>query len=264
MQETINIVWFKKDLRLTDHSPLADAIKSGEPILLLHFFEPTLMDAADSDERHWRFIYESVDEIKRKLHQHQLYFFSLYTEVLPFLQQVSKSYNIKAIYSHQETGNAISFERDNEVNFFSKKNKIQWNEYPSNGIIRGIKNRNKWSERWKETMTSLEQTISLSAIQSVQLPHALNSFNAFDTLAKKICRKNPLFQPGGETAAWRYLHSFLNERCTTYSKHISKPEESRISCSRISPYLTYGNVSMKQVYRATLNAMGQSFNKRSL
>ena len=75
MRNTINIVWFKKDLRLTDHAPLAEAVKTGMPVLLLHFFEPSLMAATDSDERHWRFIYESIEEIKAKLHQHQILLF---------------------------------------------------------------------------------------------------------------------------------------------------------------------------------------------
>jgi deoxyribodipyrimidine photo-lyase len=33
-------------------------------------------------------------------------------------------------------------------------------------------------------------------------------------------------------------------------QHISKPEASRTSCSRLSPYLAWGNLSTKQVYQA--------------
>lgn len=264
MQEVINIVWFKKDLRLTDHAPLANAIQNGLPVLLLHFFEPGLMSAPDSDERHWRFIYESVEEIKAKLHLHQIHFYSLHSEVLPVLQQLKTYFTIHTIFSYEETGNAISYERDKTITSFCKQNNIHWKERPTNGIIRGLTNRKDWSKRWAETMTSAEDIVSLSAIQSVILPETFIELHSGHSLPETIRTKNPLFQPGGETAAWRYLHSFLHERCSTYSRHISKPEESRKSCSRMSPYLTYGNISMKQLYQATLKAATETTNKRPL
>lgn len=264
MLETVNIVWFKKDLRLKDHAPLSDAITNGLPVLLLHFFEPSLMQAADSDDRHWRFIYESVEEIKAKLLQHQLHFFSLHADVMPVFQKLCTHFNINTIFSHEETGNAISYERDKAVAVFCKQQQIKWKEYKTNGIIRGLKNRNQWSEHWHATMTSAEHSVQLSAINSVSLPSTFIRLEAAVNLPESIRTKNPFFQPGGEIAAWRYLQSFLNERCTNYSKHISKPEESRKSCSRISPYLTYGNLSMKQVYQATLHAIAAISYKRPL
>ena len=264
MKELINIVWFKKDLRLTDHTPILNAAKSGIPVLFLHFFEPSLMIANDSDERHWRFIYESIKEMKTTLHHNQIQFFSLHSEVLLIFQKLNHFYNIHTVYSHIETGNAISYERDKVILNYFKQNNIFWKQYPTNGIIRGLTNRKEWSKLWSETMNSTDHTVSLSTIQSVKLPKLFSVFNASNSLPKVICTRNNLFQPGGETTAWRYLQSFLKERCVTYSKHISKPEESRKSCSRISPYLTYGNLSMKQVYQATLKAMKETSNKRSL
>jgi deoxyribodipyrimidine photolyase len=55
----------------------------------------------------------------------------------------------------------------------------------------------------------------------------------------------------GEHLAWRYLDSFVKERYVNYSKHISKPALSRKGCSRLSPYLAYGNISMRMIYQYT-------------
>ena len=54
------------------------------------------------------------------------------------------------------------------------------------------------------------------------------------------------FQKAGETYGWKYLQSFCNDRGKNYSFHISKPTESRKSCGRISPYLAWGNLSVRQ------------------
>lgn len=65
---------------------------------------------------------------------------------------------------------------------------------------------------------------------------------------------NPQFQKGGATLGNSYLKSFLTNRVQDYSKYISKPEESRKGCSRLSPYLAWGNLSLREVYQARLAA----------
>ena len=59
----VNIVWLKRDLRLSDHEPLAHAIKSGTT-LLYYVFEPLLINDPHYDVRHWRFIWQSITPIK--------------------------------------------------------------------------------------------------------------------------------------------------------------------------------------------------------
>lgn len=43
----------------------------------------------------------------------------------------------------------------------------------------------------------------------------------------------------------------FTDRAENYSRHISKPLLSRKSCSRLSPYLSYGNISMRMLYQYT-------------
>jgi deoxyribodipyrimidine photo-lyase len=66
-----------------------------------------------------------------------------------------------------------------------------------------------------------------------------------------------LYQPAGEVYAWRYLNSFAQIRGKTYNKHISKPLHSRKSCSRLSVYLSWGNISIQQVYQYFLHRKKQ-------
>ena len=77
-KKDINIVWFKRDLRFIDNEALFMAQQEGFPFLLIYFFEPSVMNYDDADLRHWRFIYESFQEMKTKLQsfQHKYLFFS--------------------------------------------------------------------------------------------------------------------------------------------------------------------------------------------
>jgi deoxyribodipyrimidine photo-lyase len=59
------------------------------------------MNYEDSDVRHWRFIYESVQDLQDKLNptNSKLYFF--HSEVQPVFAELLKHYNINT-FSHQE------------------------------------------------------------------------------------------------------------------------------------------------------------------
>ncbi|MEM9984726.1 MAG: FAD-binding domain-containing protein, partial [Bacteroidota bacterium] len=60
---------------------------------------------------------------------------------------------------------------------------------------------------------------------------------------------SPRFQPGGESKARRYFASFLEERAENYTRYLSKPHLSRVGCSRLSPYIAYGNLSVREIYQ---------------
>ena len=55
----IQLVWFKRDLRINDHVPLVEAAKRG-PCLGLYVYEPELIEAEDSDAAHLNFVNQSL------------------------------------------------------------------------------------------------------------------------------------------------------------------------------------------------------------
>ncbi|MFK8040878.1 FAD-binding domain-containing protein, partial [Congregibacter sp.] len=72
------------------------------------------------------------------------------------------------------------------------------------------------------------------------------------------------FQTGGESAARQTLNDFLLRRSSGYARNISKPLASRESCSRLSPYLAWGNLSIRQVYQALTRAQAKRGPSRAL
>lgn len=248
-ESSINIVWFKRDLRLTDHAPLHHAILSQRPTLLLVFLEPSLMAAPESSTRHWRFVYESIQEMQQKLVQHQIRLYLFHQEVLAVLREIHNSYSVAHLYSYQESGLGITYERDKAVAAFCKKNNITWHEYENNAIVRGLRNRDQWNEHWQAFMQSKEDEVRLRKFIPFQLEPSFYKKHQGKTLDQSITTPNTDFQPGGNAYALKYLITFLKERAKQYNKHISKPELSRKSCSRLSPYIAWGNLSVRQVYQ---------------
>ena len=101
-KKAINIVWFKRDFRLVDNEALFYASKSDLPLLLICFFEPSVMNYDDSDVRHWRFVYESIQDLNKKLapFNSKMYFF--HDEVKNVFSELIQIFEIKSVFSHQE------------------------------------------------------------------------------------------------------------------------------------------------------------------
>ncbi|MFN7017252.1 MAG: deoxyribodipyrimidine photo-lyase, partial [Fimbriimonadales bacterium] len=62
----LQVVWFKRDLRVFDHAPLYEASQRGW-VLPLYIVEPELWRQPDASNRQWRFVRECLQELDRAL-----------------------------------------------------------------------------------------------------------------------------------------------------------------------------------------------------
>ncbi len=259
----MKIVWFKRDLRLTDHEALFRALESEEQTLLLYIFEPSLLNDHHYSQRHFDFIKQSLEELQNQLKPFDTQILIFECEAVEVFEKINQIEPISTIYSHQETGIQLTFDRDKAVASFCKKHKIVWNEYITNGVKRGLSNRATWKDDWCEFM-DLEPFSFQPKSNSFISEETFNVIRSQLKLVDLTTSKNTPFQKGGTSTGMRYLKSFLKERVVNYSKHISKPELGRHSCSRISPYIAWGNLSMRQVCQLALQFRDQKKNVRQI
>lgn len=264
LREEIVIVWFKRDLRLMDHAPLLYAQEKKLPQLLIFCFEPSIMHYADSDVRHWRFVFESLQDLQIKLEKYNTQIALFHQEAQFVFEKLQATYKINTVYSYQEVGNHLTYQRDIQIQQYFESNQIKWKEYPHNGVIRKLKSRKNWASLWKQQMESSPHLVCLENSHFLKVDSLLYNEIKGPALPIEITIHHPSFQHGGENYAWRYLESFLKNRYQDYSFNISKPLLSRTSCSRISPYLAYGNISMRMVYQKIMQYYPLSNNKRAL
>ena len=270
-ENLINIVWFKRDLRLRDHAPLHDALAEKLPVILLYVFEPSVWNDPHYSARHWRFVNESLADLNKQLvsycpSENPPQFTILYGEMIDIIPHIHKKLGINKIFSHEETGIKVTYDRDKILGQFVRDNKIQCPEYQTNGIIRGKPNRADWMKEWyvfmsKPTVNITFDSLQNSIINDEKLSEEFSSEKEFKPelfLNEKIpplgAESATVFQKGGEVLAYKYMKSFMEDRAMNYSKFISKPLESRKGCSRLSPYIAWGNLSIRQVYQTSLEA----------
>lgn len=255
----MNIVWFKRDLRLTDHDPLNKAIMQSETTLLLYILEPSLLNDVHYDKRHWRFVYESIEDLNQQLSIYGHRLTVMKGEAVNVLNALNEKHGIQTIFSHQEIGINKTFSRDKAVAEWCKQHRIHWRESPHGAVVRGLKHRQYWQSHWQYYMSREVFPNDLSKLSSVQ--SQLHDADAFD---EQYRLPEPRFQAGGESEGRIVLDEFLNHRHQHYRGSISSPSRSRQYCSRLSPYLAWGNISLRDCYQRTLAAFEQSYAKQHL
>jgi deoxyribodipyrimidine photo-lyase len=248
----LQVVWFKRDLRVLDHQPLSQAARNGE-VLALYVFEPDLMVASDYATQHYGFAKECLLSLSAELKAINPFFeLSIeHVDALRVLKRIFETNGQFVLWSHEETGNGASFSRDIAVGRWCEAQGITWHQFPSNGVVRRLRSRDVWSKTWYARMTNepLKAPSQLLAcdrsLVRADWPDQLRSASWQDILSKGPDK--PARQLGGQLAADECLSTFFGDRCFDYRRAMSSPLSAQQACSRLSVYFAFGVFSIRQV-----------------
>lgn len=255
MHEPTALVWFKRDLRLRDHAPLA-AAAGFERALGLVVIEPEWLASPECDPRHVAFLLDGVAELQRELAARGLPLVVRVGPAVAVLQALHREFAVTHLFSHEETGPGWSYTRDLAVADWCRHAGVRWTESPQTGVVRRLRSRAGWAGRWVQRMNAPEAGSDLAfkaaagpvpgAASTMLHPAALPSLRDLGVSAPSA----PV-PPGGERAAWATLDSFLAGRGRDYRRALSSPLTAAEGCSRLSAHLAFGTISMRCVHQAT-------------
>lgn len=237
----VHIVWFKRDLRIYDHEPLARAALAG-PVIPLYICEPNVVwSNHDHDSRHWAFVRESLQDLDNALTNLGSPLVIRCGNAVQILEELRDRHNVTHVWSHEETGNLTTFARDREVIAWAHSQRTTFTEIPQSGVVRRLKSRDDWgklrAQRLSQSVVSPPQTITpVSDVHSEILPPANDPIHAYR-------------QRGGESHARHLLTEFISHRVEGYETRISSPITAWDGCSRLSPYLAYGCISSREIMK---------------
>ncbi len=248
----LQVVWFKRDLRVADHRPLLQASHLG-PVLPLAVIEPELWRQPDASARQWAFAAESLEDLRAALAALGQPLVVRIGPVPEVLERARRRYGIAGLWSHEETGNGLTFARDRQVAAWARHHGIPWNEIPQNGVVRRLGSRQGWARRWEarmaEPLAPPPQALApLEVIDPGPIPSAVDLGLAADPCPQR--------QPGGRRQGLAVLESFLSERGARYHRELSSPLTAFESCSRLSAHLAWGTLSLREVVQASRRRQG--------
>ncbi len=241
--DSVNLFWFKKDLRINDNEALNEALKAGN-VIPIFVIEPELWQLPDHSSRQWEFVRECLIDLNNSLNDIGLRLIIRVGNIKDVVNDFMKNFYVNGIYSHEETGNEWTFKRDQDLKQFIKSEKIIWYEYRQFGVFRGLNNRESWSKKWEQHMSKELIKKPSRVSYFVDVPsHSLPSSKSL-TLNADECNFR---MRGGRKQGLNRFNEFLRYKLDNYQYSLSSPLKAFEGCSRLSPYLTWGCLSIREV-----------------
>lgn len=250
------VVWFKRDLRTHDHAPLVASAALGEPVIPLYVIEDDYWQLPDTSGRQWQFIRDSLTDLDQQLRAAGSRLWVLRGTVLDAFKQLQASHGIQRIFCHQETGGQWTFDRDKSVIQWCAENGVEFQEWRQFGVVRRLADRDLWDNAWTDLMRG----------NTLAAPERIPAAEGGPTMDWQLAPRTlgladdcPDRQAGGSARGEKLLSSFLDRRCVGYQYNISSPNTAFRACSRLSPHIAYGTVSLREIYQQA-KAAGQHRN----
>ena len=252
------LLWYKRDLRVFDHAPLAHAAAMDAQVVGLFIVEPERFVQDDFDPIHLAWELDHVRDVQEALRARGTELLVAVGEPHKVLSAVCTALGVTDVHSYEESGVMWTWERDKRVAERLASCGVHWHEYPSNGVVRRLSTRDRWQQiRDRRVRGSVYRApaslqrpgglqLALEGLDSWGVSTRIPAVSSFGLEARALIdRPHP-----GRVAAVSTLRSFLEERGRPYRWAMSSPVAGAQHCSRISPYLAAGVLSIREVDRA--------------
>lgn len=245
------VVWFKShDLRVSDHEPFFNALRlfrSKGNVTFLFIHEPGWIGQPHTARHHQLFLFECLDSLNAELSKLGLKLLEMSGQAQEVFEILQAQEPISAVYAHRETSDLWGYERDTLMRSWFRKNSIEFQESVANGVSRAKEPRKPFVQYCDESIRTVLRAPNGQDLSARLSKIKLTSVNRSSIPAALGEDKNGR-QKGGREAALNLKNKFFNVRAMQrYPYSLSGPNTAPDGCSRLSPYLTYGVVSDREV-----------------
>lgn len=257
--------WVKRDFRIADNAALSDAIARCETVIAVFIIEPELCAAEETSYFHFHAWHQAADFLSQQLATINGRLIIRTGRVEDVLESLRLEHDMDALFSHQETGSAVTFARDLRVKRWTEVHKLPWYESHQNGVVRALNDRDNRQPVIRERLFDTSVISAPTSIDSWPGAHDSNSWPSFESVSGQAMDQRiqiPELQVVTEVAAQQTLDSFLGSRGLRYSGGISSPNTAFTAGSRLSVHLAWGTISLRQVF-AAVQERGRELSFRS-
>lgn len=249
--------WIKRDFRLDDNAALHAALKECGQVLPVFFLEPDVYLAADASAFHLRAQLSALTDLQNSLRGLGAELLVVHENVPRGFALLRQNLQFTHIFSHEETGAAVTFARDLAVKKWAEVEAVVWRELPQSGVVRGLRSRDNRQQFIAERLLDSEPLAKPLAIpQPLLQPLIINHRDCFEIpqlqeLAPQLLDERIQWasvQTVNERRAQRTLDSFLIERGQGYRGGISSPNKAFFYGSRLSPHIAWGTISLRRIF----------------
>ena len=253
----MHILWLRRDLRLRDNEIVALATADNAEVLPCFIIDPWFYGQAEVGKARVKFLFESLEDLDRNLKARgsQLYLFEgNSTDVIQELtrQLIQKGDRPKLFFNH-DVQVQYGIERDRQIINFYHEHNLEYHQGLNNFLQTDENRRDEWMDEYyaylRQPLHPTPESINTPQLK-LNIPQL--TFSDLKQKYSQFWETNNTYFSGGETQATVTLNSFLSSRFHGYHWKISRPWLTQQgSTSHLSPHLTFGTISVRQVYQST-------------
>ena len=260
------IVWFRRDLRLSDNPALGAAIASGKPLILLYIFEE--MTEADRPvggaslwwlDKSLRALSESIAKKGGSLTLRSGDPFTVLTRLLDETNADTLYWNRRYEQPARDKDTALKASlKDEQIEVHSFNASLltePWTFRTGAGLYYKV-----FTPYWRKVQaeyTSPQPIPTPKKLTTLSPPsEALDTWALHPNAPDWSTGFTPLWQPG-EQGARKRLKAFLSQSVNLYKDNRNRPDIEN-GTSGLSPHLAFGEIGPAQIWRATMDHMNSS------
>ncbi len=135
MKPTINIIWFRRDLRLTDNAALYYALRESKNVLPIFIFDTNILnELEDRTDRRLQFIHNALQEMQEQLVELNTSLQVFYSTPLEAFKQLVEKYTIETVYTNHDF-ELYALQRDGLIKDFLQQQNINFKTYKDHIIF---------------------------------------------------------------------------------------------------------------------------------
>lgn len=253
----INILWFRRDLRLEDNEVVTRAAADNQPVLPCFIIDPWFYQQLEIGKARVKFLFESLENLAHNLRARgsQLYLFegnsATILQILTY-QLLAQGHHPKLFFNHDVQVH-YGIDRDRSILDFYRQHNLNYYLGLNNFLQTDDERRDEWLDEFytylRRPLHSLPERIHTPGLE-LDLPQL--TFTDLKQKYSQFWRSDNNYFIGGETQATATRDSFLSSRFHGYHWKVSRPWLTQQGAtSHLSPHLTFGTISVRQVYQRT-------------
>jgi deoxyribodipyrimidine photo-lyase len=135
MKPTINIIWFRRDLRLVDNAALYYALKESSNVLPIFIFDRNILDELeDRTDKRLQFIHNTLQEMQQQFVELNSSLEIFYSTPIETFKQLVEKYNIETVYTNHDF-ELYATQRDSLIKDFLHQHSINFKTYKDHIIF---------------------------------------------------------------------------------------------------------------------------------
>ncbi len=264
VQGEINIVWFRRDLRLEDHAALyhavLDAEENGRKVLPLFIFDKKILHKLkNSNDRRMTFLIESVIDLDHKFKNNHSSILVKFGNPIEVFKEILQSYKVVNVFCNRDY-EPYAKRRDTDVAAVLKSHQISFHQYKDHVIFEKHEvltqkkeiykvftpYKNEWLKVFQQKFESELPVYNLkpALLSKSLLLWTSKEQDYFQLTGFEAVSDNRL--KGGRDHALNQLNKFENY-IEDYDELRNLPFKDQTS--NISPYIRFGLVSIRELVK---------------